>query len=46
MFLGPQDNIKMNLQEMGSGSMDWITLAQERDMWRGLVNAVKKLRVL
>jgi hypothetical protein len=35
----------MNLQEMGCGDMDWIDLAQDRDRWRELVNAVKNLRV-
>jgi hypothetical protein len=39
-----EDNIKMDLQEMG-WSMDWIELAQDRDRWRALVNAVMKLRV-
>jgi hypothetical protein len=38
------DNIKMDLQEMGWG-MDWIHLAQYRDRWRALVNAVMNLRV-
>ena len=40
-----EDNIKMNLEEVGYGGMDWIVLAQDRDMWRALVNAVMKLRV-
>ena len=39
------DNIRMDLQEVGCGYVDWIGLAQDRDMWRTLVNAVMKLRV-
>jgi len=40
-----EDNKKMNLQEVGCGSMDWIRLAQGRDRWRTLVNAVMNLKV-
>jgi len=40
-----KDNIKMDLQELGCGGMDWIELAQYRDRWRELVKAVMSLRV-
>ena len=39
------DSIKMDLQDVGCGCMDWIGLAQDRDRWRTLVSAVMKLRV-
>jgi hypothetical protein len=40
-----KDNIKMDLQEVGWGVMDWIDMAQDRDRWRALVNAEMNLRV-
>ena len=39
------DNIRMDLQEVGCGYMDWIGLAPDRDRWRTLVRAVMNLRV-
>jgi hypothetical protein len=46
--LGPrrrwEDNIKMDLEEVRSGGMEWINLAQDSDRWRALVNALMSLR--
>jgi hypothetical protein len=40
-----EDNIKIDLKEIGSGSIDWIPLAQNKDYWRVLLNTVIHLRV-
>ena len=40
-----EDNIKMDLQEVGRSCGDWMELAQDRDRWRGLVSTVRNLRV-
>ena len=40
-----EDNIKMDLQEMGGGCGDWMELAQDRDRWRALVSTVMNFRV-
>jgi hypothetical protein len=39
------DNIKMDLRETGCDGVDWIDMAQDRDLWRALVNTVLNLRV-
>jgi hypothetical protein len=41
-----EDGIRMDLREIGWGSVDWIQLAQERDWWRALVNTVMDFRIL
>jgi hypothetical protein len=41
-----EDGIKMDLGEIGWGGVEWIHLAQDRDRWQALVNAVMNLRVL
>jgi hypothetical protein len=40
-----EDNIKMDLREIGWDGVDWIDLAQDRDQWRTLVNTVMNIRV-
>ena len=42
---GCDDNIKVDLQEVRIGGVEWIQLAQDRDRWRSLVNAAMNLRV-
>jgi len=39
-----EDNIKMDIQEVGCGGIDWIKMAEDRDRWQALVNAVMKLQ--
>jgi hypothetical protein len=41
-----ENNVKMDLREMGWGGMDWTDLAQDRDWWKALVNTVMNLQVL
>jgi hypothetical protein len=40
------DGVRMDLREIGLGCVDWIKLAQDRDLWRAVVSAVMNLRVL
>jgi hypothetical protein len=40
-----EDNIKMDLQDVGEGRGDWMELAQDRDRWQALVGMVRKFRV-
>jgi hypothetical protein len=39
------DNIKMDLREIGWDGVDWMDMAQDRDLWRALVNTILNLRV-
>jgi hypothetical protein len=41
-----EDGVRMDLREIGLGGVDWMQLAQDRDRWRAVVNAVMNLRVL
>ena len=43
--MGREDNIRIDLREVGCGCVDWMELAQDRDRWRTLVSAVMNLRV-
>jgi hypothetical protein len=40
-----EDNVKMDLKEIGWDGIDWVDLAQDRDQWRALVNATMNLQV-
>jgi hypothetical protein len=40
-----EDNIKMDVEEVGGGHVDWMELARDRDRWRALVSTVKNPRV-
>jgi len=41
-----EDNIKLDRQEVGCGRKDWIEMAQDKDRWRALVNAVMNIRLI